>query len=34
MNKYLVLDSTDENKEKYNVFNGIRDKIKEINREM
>ena len=35
MNKYLVFDSTDENKElikKYNdVFNGIRDKIKEIN---
>ena len=35
INKYLVLDSTDENKEllkKYNnVFNGIRDKIKEIN---
>ena len=34
-NKYLVFDSTDENKEllkKYNdVFNGIRDKIKEIN---
>ena len=34
MNKYLVFDSTDENKallEKYNdVFNGIRDKIKEI----
>ena len=33
-NKYLVFDSTDENKEllkKYNdVFNGIRDKIKEI----
>ena len=33
--KYLVFDSTDENKElikKYNdVFNGIRDKIKEIN---
>ena len=29
--KYLVFDSTDENKElfkKYNVFNGIRDKIK------
>ena len=36
-NKYLVFDSTDENKEllkKYNdVFNGIRDKIKEINNE-
>ena len=35
MNKYLVFDSTDENKEllkKYNdVFNGIKDKIKEIN---
>ena len=35
LNKYLVFDSTDENKEllkKYNdVFNGIRDKIKEIN---
>ena len=35
VNKYLVFDSTDENKEllkKYNdVFNGIRDKIKEIN---
>ena len=35
MNKYLVFNSTDENKEllkKYNdVFNGIRDKIKEIN---
>ena len=34
MDKYLVFDSTDENKEllkKYNdVFNGIRDKIKEI----
>ena len=34
-NKYLVFYSTDENKEllkKYNdVFNGIRDKIKEIN---
>ena len=33
--KYLVFDSTDENKEllkKYNdVFNGIRDEIKEIN---
>ena len=35
MNKYLVFDSTDENKEllkNYNdVFNGIRNKIKEIN---
>ena len=35
MDKYLVFDSADENKEllkKYNgVFNGIRDKIKEIN---
>ena len=33
MNKYLVFDSTDENKEllKKYVFNGIRDKIKEIN---
>ena len=35
MNKYFVFDSTDENKEllkKYNdVFNGIRDKVKEIN---
>ena len=35
VNKYLVSDATDENKEllkKYNdVFNGIRDKIKEIN---
>ena len=35
MNNYLVFDSTDENKElikKYNdVFNGIRDKVKEIN---
>ena len=34
-NKYLVFDSTNKNKEvlkKYNVsFNGIRDKIKEIN---
>ena len=34
MNKYLLFDSTDENKEllkKYNdVFNGIKDKIKEI----
>ena len=28
MDKYLVCDSTDENN---NVFNGIRDKIKEIN---
>ena len=37
VNKYLAFDSTDENKElvkKYNdVFNGIRDKIKEINSE-
>ena len=35
VNKYLVFDSTDKNEdllEKYNdVFNGIRDKIKEIN---
>ena len=35
MNKYLIVDSTDENKElhkKYNyVFNGIRNKIEEIN---
>ena len=35
VNKYLVFDSTDKNKElikKYNdVLNGIRDKIKEIN---
>ena len=33
-NKSLVFDLTDENKEflkKYNVFNGIRDKIKEVN---
>ena len=33
-NNYSVFDSTDENKEllkKYNVFNGIRDKIREIN---
>ena len=34
VNKYLVFDSTDENKEllnKYNdVFHGIRDKIKEV----
>ena len=34
MNKYLVFDSTNENEEllkKYNdVFNGIKDKIKEI----
>ena len=34
MNKYLFFDSTDENKEllkKYNdVWNGIRDKIKEL----
>ena len=37
MNKYLIFDSTDKNKElfkKYNdVFNGIRNKIKEINNE-
>ena len=37
MDKYLVFDSTDENKEllkNYNdVFNGIRDKIKNINNE-
>ena len=36
VNKYLIFDSTDENKELlkiYNdVFNGIRDKIKEISR--
>ena len=36
VNKYLIFDSTDENKEllkKYNdAFNGIRDKIKEISR--
>ena len=35
MNKYLIFDSTDKNKELLknyiNVFNGIRDKIKEIN---
>ena len=35
MDKYLIFDSTDENKEalkKYkDVFNGIRDEIKEIN---
>ena len=35
MNKYLIFDSADEKKElikKYNyVFNGIRDKIREIN---
>ena len=33
VNKYLVFDSTDENKEllKKYVFNGIRNKIKEIN---
>ena len=35
VNKYLVFDSTDKNKEllkKYNdVFNGIRHKIKEVN---
>ena len=33
-NKYLVFDSTNENKEllkKYNVFSGIRDEIKTIN---
>ena len=32
VNKYLVFDSTDENKEllKKYVFNGIRDKIKEV----
>ena len=33
-NNYSVFDSTDENKEllkKYNYFNGIRDKIREIN---
>ena len=33
-NKYLVFDSTDENEEllkNYDVFNGIRDKIREIN---
>ena len=34
-NKYLIFDSTDENKEllkKYNdVWNGIKDKIKEVN---
>ena len=33
MNKYLVFDSTDENKEllkKYDIFNGIRNKIKKI----
>ena len=35
MNKYLASNSTDENKEllKNYVFNGIRDKIKEINNE-
>ena len=37
INKYLIFDSTDENKEllkKWNdVFNGIRDEIKEINRD-
>ena len=37
VNKYLVFDSTDENKEllkNYNdVFNGIRDKIKKISRD-
>ena len=34
INKYFAFDSTDENKEllkKYDVFNGIRDKIGEIN---
>ena len=35
VNKYLVFDSTDENKEllrKYNdIFNGVRHKIKEVN---
>ena len=35
VNKYLTFDSTDEKKEllkkKNDVFNGIRDKIKEIN---
>ena len=35
MNKYIIFDSTDQNKEirkKYNdVWNGIRDKIKEVN---
>ena len=34
IDKYLVFDSTDENKEllkKYDVFNGIRDKITEVN---
>ena len=33
MNKYLVFDSTDENKEllkKYDIFNGIRNKIKKL----
>ena len=33
VNKYLVFDSTDQKKEllkKYNVFNGIRDKSKEV----
>ena len=34
VNKYLVFDCTDENKELlkkyYDVFNGIRDKIKEV----
>ena len=37
MNKYIIFNSTDENKElrkKYNdIFNEIRDKIKEINNE-
>ena len=34
MDKYLVLDSTDKNKDvlkKYDIFNGIRDKITEVN---
>ena len=35
VNKYLLFDSTEENKESLNkhkeIFNGIRDKIKEIN---
>ena len=32
VNKYLIFDSTDENKvtKKYNVWNGIRDKINEV----
>ena len=33
MNKYLVFNLTDENKELLDVFNGIRNKIKEINNE-